>query len=533
MGQNLIPSPGWEQQMQQQPIYKELATKDYIAFFAMVIGMFMAILDIQIVASSLSVIAAGLSASGDEMSWVQTSYMVAEVIIIPVTGFLSRSFSTRISFVVATLGFTVFSVCCSMAWSINSMIVFRALQGLFGGAMIPTVFATIFTIFPAEQRKKMGILLGLVVTIAPTLGPTIGGYITEFASWRMMFLINLLPGILASSAVWLYGDFDKKDLTLLNNFDYLGVIMMAVGLGCLEYLLEEGTSHAWFESGLILSLSFIVAISLTLFIIREITFANPVIHLNAFRYRNFTLGCILTFVLGIGLFGVVYIMPLFLYRVAGMNTVQIGIVMMVTGGSQFLIAPLAGFLNSRGVDQRKMLCGGMITFAAGCYLNGNLTPDSRFWEFLLPQMLRGGALMFCFIPINEIVFSAMPQNEIKNASGLYNLMRNLGGAIGLAVINTILINNVKRFSGYLAENMTVTDAKVIAAQHSIAQLFHGRIFNTHQATLDMINGLLQRDALIIAINNVFVTFSLIFICSLVLVPLVDKQKSSADGVAGH
>jgi DHA2 family multidrug resistance protein len=515
----------------QQHHFKELVTQDYLAFFAMVVGMFMAILDIQIVASSLSIIAAGLSASADEMSWVQTSYMVAEVVMIPCSGFLARCFSTRITFFVATLGFTIMSGFCAIAWDINSMIIFRALQGFFGGAMIPTVFAIMFALFPNEKRMKMGIILGLTVTLAPTLGPTIGGYITEVSSWRMMFLINIIPGIFVCSLVFLYGNFDKPNLKLLQNFDFIGVFLMALGLGCLEYMLEEGTRQAWFESGMIISLAIIVIVSLSLFIFRELTFENPVIYLTAFRHRNFVIGCMMSFILGIGLFGVVYIMPLYLYSIVKMTTVQIGVLMIVTGAAQFCAAPIAGKL-SRIVSLPKMLAFGICTFSLGCYFNSFLTPDSRFWEFFLPQILRGGALMFCFIPINEIVFSAMHKNEIKNASGLYNLMRNLGGAIALAIINTIIIDNTKRFSSYLAENMQITSQNVIAAQEKIGTMFEGKIFDTNQAALMMINNLLHRDALIITINNIFSMIAIIFLGSLVILPFIKSMPADSNAVEG-
>jgi DHA2 family multidrug resistance protein len=514
---------------QPQHHFRELDTKDYIAFFAMVIGMFMAILDIQIVASSLSVIAAGLSASGDEMSWVQTSYMIAEVVMIPSSGFLARCFSTRISFFVAALGFTIMSIFCSIAWDINSMIVFRALQGLFGGAMIPTVFAMMFTLFPNEKRMKIGIVLGLTVTLAPTLGPTIGGYITEISSWRMMFLINIIPGIFVCTAVFLYGNFDKPNLKLLENFDFAGLLLMALGLGCLEYMLEEGTRQGWFESGMIISLAIISSVSLILFVIRELTFINPVIYLTAFKNRNFVIGCMMTFILGIGLFGVVFIMPLFLFSVAGMNTVDICVLMMVTGAAQFFAAPIAGRL-SRSISLTKMLAFGMSAFALGAYLNSFLTPDSRYWEFFLPQALRGVSLMFCFIPINEIVFSTMPKDEVKNASGLYNLMRNLGGALALAIFNTMIIDNIKRFSSYLSENMQITNHNVIVAQERIGAVFEGRIFDTNQAALMMINNLLHRDALILTINNLFATISVIFICSLVIIPFVKSMPAGSNAV---
>jgi MFS transporter, DHA2 family, multidrug resistance protein len=189
---------------------KEFTRRDYIAIFGMIVGMFMAILDIQIVVSSLSSIAAGLGASQDEMSWVQTSYMIAEVVMIPATGFLARCFSTRILFCVANVIFTLMSILCAFAWNIESMIVFRALQGFFGGAMIPSIFSIIFSIFTGKERMKMGIVIGLVVTLAPTLGPIIGGYITELVSWRMMFFINVIPGILVFTTVYFHEGFENQ-----------------------------------------------------------------------------------------------------------------------------------------------------------------------------------------------------------------------------------------------------------------------------------------------------------------------------------
>lgn len=256
--------------------------KQVIAFFAMIVGMFMAILDIQIVASSLSVIAAGLSASGDELSWIQTSYLIAEVIIIPATGFLARLLSTRILYFIAALGFTVMSLMCALAWNIESMIIFRAMQGFFGGALIPTAFGAVFIIFPKEMRTKVSMIIGLVVTLAPTLGPTLGGYITENISWHFMFLLNLIPGIFVCTTVYIYVDFDKPNLKLLSNFDFLGIALMIMTLGCLQYVLEEGNKKDWLDDTYILILSVLVLLGFICLIIRELTFSSPIIDLGAF-----------------------------------------------------------------------------------------------------------------------------------------------------------------------------------------------------------------------------------------------------------
>jgi len=508
-----------------------LSKTQLLAFFGMVIGMFMAILDIQIVASSLSVIGAGLSATPDELSWVQTSYIIAEVVIIPLTGFTARLLSTRLSYFIATAGFTLMSVLCAFAWNIESMIIFRALQGFFGGAMIPTVFATVFIIFPRELRPKVSILMGLVITMAPTLGPTIGGYITDISSWHFMFLVNFLPGIFVCTVVYLYADFDKPNFNLLKNFDYLGVIFLTIGLGCLQYILEEGSKKDWFGSALIINLSILVVLSFIGLIIRELTFKNPVLDFSTFRETNFRIGCTLSFALGVGLFGSVFLMPLFLSQVAHLTTLQIGIIMGVTGAAQFLSAPLAGKLYDKGIDRRLMLAFGLVVYSFGCYSNGFLTSDSRFWEFFWPQAIRGFSLMFCFIPINDITLGTTPKDKVQNASGLYNLMRNLGGAIGLAIMNTTIIDRTKTYRELLSNNLTQTNEFTSYQLQNFSTNLGNNISNSEIAAKGLINGMLTQNALIIAINDIFKIVALIFILTLLLIPFTSNVKGGRDNAA--
>lgn len=522
--------------------FPPLTSAQLLAFFAMVVGMFMAVLDIQIVASSISVIGAGLSASGDELSWVQTSYMIAEVIIIPITGFLAKSLSTRIAYFIAALGFTIMSILCSIAWNIESMIIFRALQGLFGGAMIPTVFATIYMIFPPKQRPQATITVGLVVTLAPTLGPTIGGYVTEILSWHFMFLLNIIPGFFVCLAVYLFADFDKPNHALFNNFDYLGVLIMSVTLGCLQYTLEEGTSLDWFESTKIIALSMIVTIGFIVLIWHELQHSHPILDLAALSDPNFMVGCIYSFVIGIGLFGVVYLLPLFLYPIAGLTTFQIGLVMMVTGLAQFVSAPVAGNLYNTGIDPRVMLGGGLALFALGCYTNSFLTPDARFWEFFIPQAIRGFSLMFCFIPINDLALGGLPKNRVQDASGLYNLMRNLGGAIGLATINTYIIDNAKINSAILGERIVNISPLTQSTLQQMNSLMFDKIEDSHRLanlaqednifSYFLIKQILHRDSYVIAINDIFSVLTIMFLASILLLPFTKKVDVMGDN-AGH
>ncbi|AAU03631.1 DHA2 family efflux MFS transporter permease subunit [Rickettsia typhi] len=499
-----------------------LSKKQLLAFFGMIVGMFMSVLDIQIVASSLSVIASGLAASSNELSWIQTSYLIAEVIIIPITGFLARLLSTRICYFIASLGFTMMSVLCSLANNIESMIIFRALQGFCGGAMIPLVFSTVFIIFPASQRPTVTILIGLIVTVAPTLGPTLGGYITEILSWHFMFLLNVIPGIFVCTVVFLYVDFDKPNYQLLKNFDFLGILLMSLTLGLLQYVLEEGNKAGWLDNKLILFLSITVALGFILLIIRELTFINPILDLNTFLYKDFTFGCIYSFILGIGLYGTVYILPLFLFTIAKYDTLQIGATMMVTGVAQFLSAPLAGRMLGLGIDSRLMLTIGLGGFALGCHLNSFLTTDSKFAAFVLPQFIRGFSLMFCFIPINNIALCNMPKEKIANASGLYNLTRNLGGAVGLAIISTILSNDTKIFMQYLSENISYTSIMALTKLDYYTELLSWKVLNPEQGAYLLLADKLNNDAFVIAINNIFNMIGLLFIFIMLLIPFTSN-----------
>ncbi|MDX1916375.1 MAG: DHA2 family efflux MFS transporter permease subunit [Rickettsiaceae bacterium] len=495
-----------------------------IGFFGMIIGMFMAILDVQIVASSLPVIAAGLSASQDELSWVQTSYIIAEVVVIPLTGFFAKLLSTRIAFCIAATGFTIMSIMCALCASIESMIIARFFQGIFGGAMIPTVFGIIYVIFEPKDRGTIVIVIGLVVTVAPTLGPTLGGYITELLSWHFMFLLNAIPGMITVFLVYNYANFDQPNRKILENFDYLGILLLVSCLASFQYILEEGARKDWLESNQILALSIYVFISFTILIYNELKVINPILDLSALKNRNFSVCCILSGILGVGLYGCVFLMPIFLGS-CGLNTIQIGIIMIVTGASQFISAPLAGISAKKGVDKRLMMCFGLSMFGIGCYLNSFLTSESRFYELILPQFVRGFALMFCFVPVNDLALGTLSKEKVQYASGLYNLMRNLGGAFGLAIINYKLTQNSIICKDILSANISVTST--IAQNHieTLSSFINISGPSENLVPIALTNQILQREAFIIAINNMFAYIGIIFILALILVPLTKNTQN--------
>src|SRR5499427_6724538 len=301
------------------------------AFATMSVGFFIALLDIQIVSASLRDIGGGLSAGADETSWVQTSYLIAEIIVIPLSGWLSRVMSTRWLFCVSAAGFTATSLLCGWAWNIESMIVFRALQGFLGGSMIPTVFTAAFAFFPGKRIVAAAATIGALSSLAPTLGPTVGGWITDNYSWHWLFFINLIPGIFVAVVVAILLQIDKPNLAVLKGADYPGMILMAIFLGCLEYTLEEGPRWDWFGDDTIRATAWIAGISGIAFIWRSLTFAQPVVDLRALKSPNFALGCFFSFVIGIGIFSTIYLTPVFLGRVRGFSALQIGLAVFSTG----------------------------------------------------------------------------------------------------------------------------------------------------------------------------------------------------------
>lgn len=510
----------------------EVTTRRVIAFVIMIFGMFMAILDIQIVSASLSEIQAGISASADEIPWVQTSYLVAEVIMIPLSGFLSRALSTRYLFVISAAGFTAMSLLCSTATSIQEMIVWRALQGFIGGAMIPTVFASAFSVFPRSKQATITPLIGLVATLAPTIGPTIGGYLTDIFSWHWLFLVNVLPGIVVTVASYLLIDFDEPDLKILREFDWIGFLTMAGFLGTLEYVLEEGPTDNWFDSGAITLATAVTLICAVLFFWRVLSAKAPVVDLSVFKNRNFWSGALFSFVLGVGLYGLTYLYPVYLARVRGYSALQIGETMFVTGITMFLMAPVSGQLMRRGVDPRVMLALGLTGFALGTYQATLITKDWDFYELLVPQILRGVSLMFCMIPITNTALGTMPPDKLKGASGLFNLTRNLGGAVGLAIINTLLN---KRLDLHLARLHEQVAWGRPTAEDTLTRLTDqlARFGSDAQlAATKMLSQIVRTQATVMSMADVFFALTLLFLCVAMLTPVMQKPQANAGG-GGH
>jgi DHA2 family multidrug resistance protein len=498
--------------------------KAILPFAVMCVGMFIALLDIQIVASSLQDIGGGLSAAQDQISWVQTAYLIAEIIVIPLSGWLTRVFSTRWLFTASAVGFTISSMLCGLAWNIDSMIVFRALQGMLGASMIPTVFTSSFHYFTGTKRVYAAAVIGTIASVAPTLGPVIGGYITDALNWHWLFYINLFPGILVSVLVALLVKIDEPDIKLLRQADYLGIALMAIGLGTLEYFLEEGTRWNWFSDSTITACAWISAIAITAFIVRSLLVANPVVDFRALGDRNFALGCFLSFVTGIGIFSTIYLTPLFLGYVRGFSAWQTGTAIFSTGVASLLGVPVYITLAKK-FDLRWIMMAGLAMFGLAMWSFSFITSEWGSAQLLVPQLIRGFPQVFCVAPAVTLGLGSLPPARLKYASGLFNMMRNLGGAVGIAVCSAMLNSRTNFHFTALASHLTATNTPMqnwLQSMTSRLSLELGSPLAGHAAALKELWNLTYAQAATLAYSDAFRTIMATFIIATCMVPFMKK-----------
>ena len=504
-----------------------LSTAQKVAAFAtMCVGMFIALIDIQIVSASLKDIGGGLSAGADDTAWVQTAYLIAEIIVIPMSGWLSRVMSTRWLFAASAAGFTLTSLLCAMAWNIQSMIAFRALQGFLGGSMIPLVFTTAFMYFNGKQRVIAASTIGAIASLAPTLGPAVGGWITDISSWHWLFYINLLPGLFVTFAVPMLVKVDRPNPSLLKGADYIGMALMAVFLGCLEYTLEEGPRWNWFSDSTISTTAWIAAISGGLFIWRCLEIKEPIVDLRALRDRNFALGCLFSFITGIGIFATIYLTPLFLGRVRGYGSLDIGLAVFSTGVFQLLAIPVYAVLASR-FDLRWILMFGLSLFALSMWDFSPITHDWGARELLLPQAIRGFAQQITVPPVVTLTLGALAPDRLKLASGLFNLMRNLGGAIGIAACATVLNDRTNLHFLRLAEHLNIQNETMNVWLDQLsgnAQSLGQNSLDAGQFALHQLWALTWREAQTLTYADAFLMIMACFVVAVLLVPLMHKVQ---------
>ena len=486
----------------------------WAGFAAMALGMFMAILDVQIVATSLPDIQSALGIAPDRMSWVQTAYLIAEIIAIPLTGLLMRALSMRWLFVVATALFTAASVGCAASQGFGGLIAWRVVQGFAGGTLIPLVFAAVFLLFAERQQALATTLAGVVAVLAPTVGPIVGGWITSTWSWHWLFLVNVVPGVVAVGvAAWLVPR-SAPDPRRLLRIDWVSLAGLALALASLEIALKEAPTRGWL-SPLVLGLVAVSAVSGAGFVRRSLRQARPVVALRSFADRRFAIACLLSFVLGIGLFGSTYLMPVFLAFVRGHDALQIGTIMLVTGVAQLVVAPVAVLLEKR-VPARILTAAGFAFFALGLGLSVQQTPRTDFDGMFWPQVVRGLAIMFCLLPPTRLALGHLSAAEVPDASGVFNLMRNLGGAIGLALIDTIIYARGPVHAAELTARLGAGDAAAaVFVGIPPALLTSGAPSPAQQA---MLAPLLEKASLTLAINEAWLMMAVLTALALACIP---------------
>jgi DHA2 family multidrug resistance protein len=497
------------------------SARSWIGFAAMCVGMFMAILDIQVVASSLTNIQSALHIAPDRMSWIQTGYLIAEVIAIPLTGWLTRALSLRWMFALATLGFTLASLGCALSTSLEPLLAIRVAQGFCGGMLIPGVFTSAFTAFPEKSRVLATMIAGTFAMIAPTIGPAVGGYLTETYSWHWIFLVNVAPGLFVALLVALFVERAKPDWSEFRRIDYAGIVLAAVFLGSLELLLKEAPSRNW-QGRFVLTLLLICSVSAILGVYRCLKSQHPFVKLGRFGDLSFSLGCALSFVFGFGVYGATYLISVFLGLVRQHSPLEIGEIMMVAGAVQLLTAPLAAWLEVR-VDPRLLTAIGFSVFGAGLLANGFETSATDFDDLFWPQVLRGASIMLCLLPATRLALERWPEREIPDASGLFNLMRNLGGAIGIALIDTILEQRTQGHVDHLIARLQAGDpdaAQIVGLP--LAQFHNVPLGPVDDLTKAIVAPMVKRAALAMSFNEAWLAIAALFAISLLALPLMRR-----------
>ncbi|MEL7028930.1 MAG: DHA2 family efflux MFS transporter permease subunit, partial [Pseudomonadota bacterium] len=506
----------------EQPVDAPLTLDKYIAFAALVLGGFFAIADIQIVASSVSVLGAALSATIEEVAWVQSAYLTAEIIVIPLSAWLTSALSTRLVVAGAMTGFTIFSFACACAWDLPSMIVFRALQGLCGGLLIPTLMSSVYLIFPKRLQKTAIAVVGMALTLPIIIGPILGGWITETFSWHWLFLINIPVGTIVVIAVLNTVHFDRPNFQLLRKIDAPGIVLIALFLGTAEYVLKEGTKQNWFESPLIVWLTWLSVGSFVLMIWRELTARNPVVDLRLFQNLQFTLGCFLAFITGLLMFLPPYLLPAMLSSVSGYNSLQIGGVMIVTGVFGCVSAGIASIAGDRA-DHRVMIFIAVALTSVGMLVDSNLTNQIGYDQLFLGQMLRGLAMLLIGIYSIDLALGDLPTSKVGSGSGFFNLTRNLGGAVGLSAVTWLMETRQDHHYHRLAEALTEGRLAYDAVRTAPGPNFEleQRLLETASAETSIVEltyQLAAREALVMTFNDVWLILALVTAVTFITVP---------------
>jgi DHA2 family multidrug resistance protein len=521
---------GSQAQLQVQP-----DINPWLIAIAVMSSTFMEVLDTTVVNVSLPHIAGNLSASVDEATWTLTSYLVANAIVLPLTGWLAGRFGRKRLLLGAVIGFTAASFFCGLAPSLGFLIFFRIIQGACGGGLQPLSQAVLLESFPAEKRGQAMAFWALGIVVAPMLGPVIGGWLTDNYSWRWVFYINVPIGVLAillTQAFIFDPPYLRRERT---GIDYWGIGLLTVGMGSLQVMLDKGQEEDWFGSNLIAVLAVLAVLGLGGLIIRELKTKNPVIDLSVFRYRSYAVGTFLMTVVGFVLYGSTVLYPLMMQELLGYTATHAGVTNFPRGLASFIFMPFVGFLTGK-VDARKLLACGLLITAAAMFEASFLSLDVGFWDFAFPLVLQGLGLGLIFVPLTTVTNDPVPRERMGNATSIFNLMRNIGASIGISVVEALQFRRQQAHTNYLGEHVNLASTQ---AQQTLAGLRAGFISKgvdpvtaTHQAQV-AVWGIVQRQASMLAYNDVFRFLGGMFLIMVPLLLIMRKPKGGKGPAIAH
>jgi len=496
---------------------------------ATMLAALMSVLDISIVNVALSDIRASFGTPLEQIAWVSTGYAMANITIIPLSGWLQRRFGFKKYFAGSILIFTAASALCGLAWNLPSLVVFRILQGLGGGAIIPTSQNILFARYPKEEHGMAGALFALGAITGPLLGPTLGGYLIDAASWHWIFFINVPVGLLAAYVA--YTSIEEPEFQPSRApVDALGIGLLSVGMVSLQYVLEEGNRDGWLESPLIIVLGAIALVSLVTFVVHELEAEHPVVDFRIFKDRGYAAATALNFLVGTALFAGSFLYSLFCGTIMKYSALDIGLIFLKGSWIQIILMPVVGQLVGK-VDARRLIAIGVVGTFASLWMNGHLTQLADTHTMTMPIFVRACSLAFCFVPLSVVALSGLKPDQRGSATGLFNMTRELGGSIGTAWMSTMLDRSSKQYGADLAGHVDAA-----SAGPDVASLQHGAFassFDPLGGALSVLNLRVSSQALVRAFNEGFVTLAVLFLVSLVFVLLLRKPDPQVSPANAH
>jgi DHA2 family multidrug resistance protein len=513
---------------------EKVSGRTWLAVAAGMLGAFMAVLDIQITNSSLKDILGALSATQEEGSWIATAYLVAEIIVIPMTGLFVRVFGMRAYMMGTTTLFLGFSTLCGFAWNLPSMIAFRMLQGFTGGALIPMAMTLVMAKLPPSKRATGMAIFGLTATLAPSMGPTLGGYLSDLYGWPSIFFINWVPGLLLIGGIAVGLDKEKRNLSALLNADWLGIAFMAVGLGSLTVFLEEGNTKDWFDSPFINTFAALAVVGLLGWVVNSTLRKQPFVNLGLYGQRNFAAATALSMAMGMGLYGSAFILPLFLAQIPGYSPMQIGEVIMWAGLPQLFIMPFVAKLSSK-IDNRILCTFGLLLFGGSCMMNAYMDSTTGYDQLLLSQIVRALGQPFVMLTLSNFAMNGIQPKDMPSASSLINMTRNLGGSIGIALLATALTNREHFHSARIGESVSNYALNTQERLSALTSSFINGGYDSATAAdmaLKAVDGIVRREAYVMAYNDGFFLVAVVLFACIGVLWFSDKVKAPSGGGGG-